>query len=181
MTPKPPTLPEELSPILATSHLAGTPLQWMSAGDMPQPYRGLLEHDQDMTSMLEAHHGEKLHLEVLKSIKDGDVYLREVVLHLSDGAPVEYGIIEILLDSYPEDLHPLILSGEIPLGQILNDYGPAYVSSPQGFLHVPTEKLSDLFPSSSGGEILYGRYNHLIRADDSRPLARIIEILPTTS
>lgn len=177
-----PTLPAELSPILARSHIAETPMHWIGGGQVPPPYQGLLVHDHDMTSALEGFHAEPISLEILQSEQDGELYLREVVLHAAtSGKPVEYGVIEILLDSFPEDLRPLILDGHLPLGQILNESGLPYRSEPQGFFSVlaaDLADLADLFPASAGGEILYGRYNHLIRADNSKTLAKILEILP---
>ena len=174
------TLPAELSPILDHSQMAGAPMSWVDGGAVPQPYGRLLVHDHDMTSELERFHGSPLTLEVLRFKHDGSVYLREVVLHAGgSGEPVEYGVIEILLDSFPAELRPLILGGEVPLGRILNDSGMRYHSEPQGFFHVPEADLGAVFPGSTGGANLYGRYNHLIRADGSRVLAKIIEILPS--
>lgn len=174
-----PTLPTELSPILARSHIAKTPMHWIGGDTVPPPYEGLLVHDHDMTSALEEFHAEPISLEVLQSEQGGELYLREVVLHTAtSGKPVEYGVIEILLDTFPEDLRPLILDGHLPLGQILNESGLPYRSEPRGFFSVPAADLADLFPASAGGEILYGRYNQLIHAENSKTLAKILEILP---
>ena len=177
-----PTLPEELSPILATSRLGSTPLSWVAADQVIPPFRDLLVHDRDMTSALERFHGDSITLEVLHSKHHDDTYLREVTLHAAaSGSPVEYGLIEILLDSFPSDLRPEILAGETPLGAILNQSGLGYRSHPQGFFTVPKPALNGIFPQSSGGELLYGRYNHLIRKDTSACLARILEILPPST
>lgn len=174
-----PTLPAELSPILKRSHIAETALHWVDSNTVPAPYQELLVHDHDMTSALEGFHGEPIALEILQSEQHDDLYLREVVLHgASSGRPVEYGVIEILLDSFPDDLRQLILDGLLPLGQILNESGLPYRSEPQGYFSVPSDDLGHLFPQSPGGENLYGRYNHLILAENSKPLAKIIEILP---
>lgn len=174
-----PTLPEELSPILATSKLGSTPLSWVAAEEVIPPFHDLLVHDRDMTSALERFHGDPITLEVLHSQRHDGIYLREVTLHaVTSGRPLEYGLIEILLDSFPPELRPEILAGETPLGAILNESGLGYRSHPQGFFTVPKSSLNGIFPQSSGGEVLYGRYNHLIREDNSTCLARILEILP---
>ncbi len=173
-----PTLPAELSPILGRSHLADTPLTWLPSESIPEPHRRLLVHDHDMTSELAAFHGGEISLKVLHSRHQDGTYLREVTLHAAGSAdPVEYGLIEILLDAFPPALRPEILAGDTPLGAILNGSRLPYHSEPQGYLAVPAPALRTIFPQSSGGEILYGRYNHLIR-DDGPCLARIIEILP---
>jgi hypothetical protein len=173
-----PTLPAELSPILAVSHLGAAPLSWLPAAEVPQPYHQLLVHDHDMTSELAGFHGDSISLNVLHHQQLGGTYFREVTLHAAgSGVPVEYGLIEILLDSFPAALRPRILAGNTPLGAILNESGLDYRSDPQGFFAVPARALSAVFPKSPGGVILFGRYNHLMRGE-STCLARIIEILP---
>jgi len=175
-----PSLPAELEPVLARSHLGATPLDWIEGESMPPPYGGLLVHQRDMTSALERHHGDAITLDVLQVREFHGTYLREVTLHAArSGAIVEYGLIAILLEAFPEALHGPIRAGATPLGAILNRSGLAYHSRPQGYFSLPAKALATLIPSS-GGEILYGRYNHLIRSDDDRCLARILEILPTT-
>ncbi|BCX47228.1 hypothetical protein HAHE_11360 [Haloferula helveola] len=174
-----PSLPAELGPILSGSKLGDALFTWLPGEQVPEPFRGLLVHDHDMTSELARFHGDSINLTVLRSQEKDGLYLREVTLHAARcGKPVEYGLIAILLESFPEDLRPRILAGSTPLGAILNESGLAYGSEPQGFFHIPTERLSSIFPESSGGANLFGRYNHLVR-DDGRCLARIIEILPT--
>ena len=177
----PPTLPEELSPLLADSQLGATSLAWIPAADVPAPYQQLLVHDHDMTSELARFHGDSITLEVLHSRQSGDSYLREVVLRTATtGTPVEHGLIEIQLEAFPADLRPLILAGQTPLGAILNASGLAYRSEPQGFFTVPAETLGHIFSPSPSGAVLFGRYNHLVRGE-SICLARILEILPTAT
>jgi hypothetical protein len=171
----------ELAPILATSVLGSTPLAWITPQDIPQPYQKLLVHDHDMTSELAAFHGDSISLTVLHSQLDDQIYHREVTLHAATSSTtVEYGLIEILLDTFPPDLRPRILAGNTPLGTILNTSGLAYRSEPQGFFTLPAESLATIFPHSPSGKILFGRYNHLV-GDDSKIFARILEILPTSS
>jgi chorismate-pyruvate lyase len=178
-TAHPPTLPAGLSPLLAVSLLGTTPLTWIPATSVPQPYRQLLVHDHDMTSELASFHGDSISLTVLHCRHHGNHYLREVTLHAAtSGAPVEYGLIEIRLGAFPAALHPQILAGNAPLGGILNDAGMEYRSDPQGFFTVPAECLSSVFHRSDADGILYGRYNHLI-CGESTILARILEILPS--
>lgn len=173
-----PTLPAELAPILPGSRLGDAPLGWLPAAEVPEPFHRLLVHDHDMTSALERFHRDSISLKVIRSEQIDRTYLREVTLHAAtDGKPVEYGLIAILLGSFPDELRPLILAGDTPLGAILNRSGLAYGSEPQGFFEVPENRLSSTFPRTSGGANLYGRYNHLVRADGTC-LARIIEILP---
>lgn len=173
------TLPSELSPILATSLLGSAPLSWIPATGVPQPYQKLLVHDHDMTSELANFHGDSISLTVLHSQLNDQVYLREVTLHAaSTSTTVEYGLIEILLDSFPPELRPRILAGDTPLGTILTTSGLPFRSEPQGFFTVPSQTLASIFPQSPSGKILFGRYNHLI-GENAKIFARILEILPT--
>jgi hypothetical protein len=168
----------ELSPILATSLLGSAPLTWIPATEVPQPYQKLLVHDHDMTSELAAFHGDSISLTVLHSQLNDPIYLREVTLHAAtSGYTVEYGLIEILLDSFPPELRTRILAGDTPLGTILTTSGLPFHSEPQGFFTVPSHSLESIFPPSPSGKILFGRYNHLV-GENAKIFARILEILP---
>jgi chorismate-pyruvate lyase len=167
-----------LAPLLAESLLGGTPLAWLPAPEIPAPYQQLLVHDHDMTSALAGFHQDSISLSVLQSRQTGNIYFREVTLHAATtGTPVEYGLIEILLDSFPAGLRPLILAGDTPLGAILTTSGLDFRSEPQGFFTIPADILRTVFPQSPAGAKLFGRYNHLIGAENTC-LARILEILP---
>jgi chorismate-pyruvate lyase len=171
-------LPAEFSPILAASLLGATQLAWLPAREIPAPYQQLLVHDHDMTSELAGFYQDTISLTVLQSRQTGNIYFREVTLHAaSTGAPLEYGLIEILLDSYPAEIRPLILAGDTPLGTILTTSGLDFRSDPQGFFAISAEVLRAVFPQSPTGAKLFGRYNYLV-CDESTCLARILEILP---
>lgn len=176
-----PILPSELTPILAISLLGTVRLDWLSASEIPAPYHQLLVHHHDMTSELAAFHGDSITLSVLQAQQSDSQYFREVTLHTATtGLAVEYGLIEILLDSFPADLRPLILAGKTPLGAILTSSGLSFRSEPQGYFTVPATALESVFSQSPAGAMLYGRYNHLICGDDTI-LSRILEILPSRS
>jgi len=171
-------LSNELTPILATSHLGAAPLSWIAANEVPQPYQKLLVHDHDMTSELAAFHGDSISLKVLHSQLNDPTYLREVTLHATtSGSVVEYGLIEIFLNAFPPDLRDRILAGGTPLGAILTSSHVTFRSEPQGYFSVPSQNLESIFPPSSSGKILFGRYNHLI-GENGKVFARILEILP---
>jgi hypothetical protein len=168
----------ELSPILAASLLGSTTLSWIPATEVPQPYQKLLVHDHDMTSELAHFHGDSISLTVLHSQLKDPIYLREVTLHAAtSGNTVEYGLIEILLDSFPPELRSRILAGDTPLGAILTTSGLPFRSEPQGYFTLPAQVLDSIFPHSPSGKILFGRYNHLVGAK-SKIFARILEIIP---
>eukprot|EP01104_Vermistella_antarctica_P020608 TRINITY_DN8889_c0_g1_i1.p1 TRINITY_DN8889_c0_g1~~TRINITY_DN8889_c0_g1_i1.p1 ORF type:complete len:267 (-),score=22.57 TRINITY_DN8889_c0_g1_i1:44-844(-) len=103
---------------------------------VPEPFRSLLVHVNNMTPTLERHHDCKIHIRVLRCSLDEtcNVYTRQVVLELNgSNMPVEYGIIRIFLDAYPEEGRRLILEGKVPLGTILARCGIQNTSKPSGF------------------------------------------------
>jgi hypothetical protein len=176
-----PTVTPTLHPILDGSLLEGAELAWIPGSEVPPPQSDLLVHDRDMTTALGDFHGDRITLTVLRARHDGDLYHREVTLNTAaDGRPVEYGLIVIHLDAFPVELRARIVEGQTPLGTILNESGLPYLSQPQGFYAVPAAVLDRVFRPSSGGEVLYGRYNQLVRGDGPC-LARILEILPAGS
>ena len=166
----------QIEDLLSCERLQGVACGWVAGEEIPQPYRQLLCHERDMTSTLAAFHGGEVGLRVFHSTKDGDRYVREVLLSV-DEKPVEYGVIVIHLENFPPELRERILGEGEPLGGILNSSGLAYQSSPRGMLEFPqAEFIDDIFPSAGGGS-LYGRYNALFDSTGNI-LARILEILP---
>ncbi len=152
--------------------------EWIDAAAVPAPYDRLLVHGGDMTSTLERFHGSTIGLRVIRCERDGDHYFREVALiRERDGRPVEYGVIEILLDSVPPAVAERIVGGREPLGGILVESGTRFSSRPGGFFRIARGRVGGVFVESPGGEVLHGRYNQLLAADGGT-IARIIEILP---
>ena len=175
-----PIFPPSLSESLARADLAAEAFDWSAPEGMPEPARSLLVHDRDMTSTLERHHGDAITLEVLVSGEAIGHYFREVILRTARaGTPVEFGLIEIELQSFPEDLRARILSGNEPLGGILNESGLPYRSSPIGYFSVARERLPTKLSVLGTDPRFFGRYNQLSTAEGAC-LARIIEILPSS-
>ena len=102
MTPTSITRPRSSAASLAISHpldefyarmgLTLPPLEQVDGEAVPQPYRQLLVHHNDMTPTLEKFHQHDIHLRLLGRRHRGDEYFREVVL-LLDGTnqAVEFG------------------------------------------------------------------------------------------
>src|SRR5688572_22213774 len=83
---------------------------------VPEPYRGLLVHDRDMTPTLETFHREKIHLRVIGRRQDGDEFARLVVLTTDESElPVEFGAIAIHLQRFPPAAREVILESRSPL------------------------------------------------------------------
>lgn len=132
-----------------------------------------------MTSTLERYHGETMALEVLVDGEADGHYFREVILRGADsGRAAEFGLIEIEVDEFPEQVREAILLGRQPLGGILNQSGMDYLSSPRGYFSVARGQLPPKLSALGNEETFFGRYNQL-STKSGICLARIIEILPT--
>ena len=146
---------------------------------IPEPFRELLVHQNDMTPTLEAFHGATLELQVLRRTLERNELAREVVLRCeADGRATEFGAIIIQLDNYPEGAQHDIIDGHLPLGTILAKHSVEHESCPQAFIRVWADTIIiSAFGIPDVAQWLYGRRNRLITLDGNI-LADILEILP---
>lgn len=153
-------------------------IETIEAEALPQPYRRLLAHSQDMTPTLSAFHASIIQLRVLSREQKDDFYYREVVL-LADGsnAPVEYGAIRINLALFAPAVRRHILDERVPLGHLLRVHSVPHSSRPKAFFRLRSDALIGTALGLSRPEILYGRRNTLLDTVN-RPLAEVVEVLP---
>jgi chorismate-pyruvate lyase len=145
--------------------------------EVPQPYKGLLVHSSDMTPTLESYYRQSPGITVLSRQIIGDLYFREVVLHVANGArPIEYGVISIHLDHFPETARRLILAEQSPLGSILQSEGIGHISWPQAFFRVESDSRMSAVLHLGQPCVLFGRRNVLLDGA-RRLLAEVIEVL----
>jgi len=145
---------------------------------MPQPYRRLLVHDNDMTPTLEAYCGNRIHLRRLDWREAEDALYRQVVLVVNgEQRPIEFGAIKIHLHRFEDEPRQLILEGHRPLGRILHEYAIPHYSRPTGFFRIGSDPVIEEAFGMAGSRTLYGRHN-VLRDTDDRPLAEVVEILP---
>jgi chorismate-pyruvate lyase len=171
-------LAHPLDAFYARSGLSLPPLEAVDGQAVPEPYKRLLVHERDMTSTLEQHYGQRVHLQLIGRQRAGDDYYREVLLLLDgSGKPVEFGAIHIHLNRFNPAVQALILAEHLPLGRILNDHAIPYLSRPKAFLRLASDHLIDRLLHLRGAHILYGRRNTLTNPA-GEPLADIVEILP---
>lgn len=160
---------------------AGVPLprfQLLSGREVPEPWRKLLVHDDDMTPTLEAHHQDDIHIEVLGRERRGDAYFREVVLRLDrNDQAVEFGANRISLEHLPAVVRRLVLQEQLPFGHILKAHDVLHVGHPTAFFRVESDPLMNRAFGLTGNHVLYGRRNTL-RDLEGRPLSEVVEILP---
>jgi len=168
-------------PLTAFYSHAGLPLpgiERIDGAEMPEPYRTLLVHENDMTPTLERHHGSLIHLRVLRSERHANQYHREVALLLDSSLkPVEFGANRVNLDLYPPEAQDLILKEYVPLGSILAKFSIRHTCHPSAYLRITADKVIGAELQVQAGSTLYGRRNTLKDPQD-RVLSEIVEILP---
>lgn len=146
---------------------------------VPEPFRSLLVHHNDMTPTLEGFHKSRIHLEILNRNQRGGFYFRQVALRLDhDERPVEFGANKIFLSMFPEEAQELILLDQIPLGSILRDCGVRHRTEAKFFLSIEPDDLICRSLELETPATLYGR-KAVISDLQGRPLSEIVEILPT--
>jgi|SRR5581483_236182 len=156
------------------------PLNQIEGDTVPEPYKTLLVHRNDMTPTLEKFHQRSIHLQVLGRRRKADNYFREVILRL-DGTnqPVEFGAIKINLALFSSAAREQILLERLPLGHLLEEFKIPHASRPRAYLRLATDKFISEVLELSGAQVLYGRRNTLFDPQH-RSLAEIVEILPAT-
>jgi chorismate-pyruvate lyase len=176
-----PGLSQLVSPLAQFYEASGEilpPFTLIEGQTVPEPYRRLLVHQDDMTPTLEAFHGGPVVLEVLSRRQSGDYYSREVILRMEDsGRPVEFGANRINLTLFSNEARAEILKEHKPLGHILADYRIEHTSRPSAFLRLASDRLINKVLGLHGAQVLYGRRNTLFDPQQ-RPLAEVVEILP---
>lgn len=150
----------------------------LDPAELPEPYRRLLVHQSDMTSTLARYHEDEITLRVLERVlTPGSLSRHSVLVGRREGRPVEYGAIQISLDTLDEEARAKVIAGREPLGGILNARGIRYESCPGGFYRVRSNEVIDRVFALAGPQWLYGRCNCLTDLS-GRTIAEVVEILP---
>ncbi len=158
-------------------------IEALDEAKMPEPYKRLLVHAEDMTPTLEKFYAQQVGITVLNSDLQSDFYLREVVLKVpgkdtsgKEPHAIEYGVIRIFLNRLTPAARRKVLEQQGPFGSILREEAIVHTSWPQSFFRVEADaRLVSLLHIRKPQE-LYGRRNILL--DGSRhALAEVIEIL----
>ena len=167
-----------LSDFYARSKLPFPRIVTIPGAEVPEPYKSLLVHNNDMTPTLETHHGSRIHLEILGRDRRSAFYYREVVLRLDhDERPVEFGANKVFLGQFPEDAQEQILLEQVPLGRILKECGVKHHTEAKHFLRVEPDAVILKALEMETPVILYGR-KAVIADATGHPLSEIVEILP---
>lgn len=182
MTPLVNRIAELLYPLSDFYAASGSSLPEVEAIDgaaMPEPYRRLLVHRNDMTPTLEAFAGRRIRLRPLDVHAGDDALYRQVVLITDDDEQaMEFGAIKIHLGRFDAEPREKILGCRCPLGTILHDYNIPHASRPTDFFRMTSDPvIAEALGLEPAGHALYGRHNVLWN-DRDQPLAEVVEVLP---
>ncbi len=146
--------------------------------EVPEPFKTLLVHNNDMTPTLETFHDSRIHLELLGRDQRGDFYYREVVLRLDhDERPVEFGANKVFLGRFPEAAREQILLEQVPLGRILKECNVRHQTEAKHFLRIQPDGIILKALEIETPIVLYGR-KAVISDLQGQVLSEIVEILP---
>jgi len=145
---------------------------------MPEPFKSLLVHFDDMTPTLEAFHKQTIYIDVLRHQQRDQFYFREVILRLENNhQPVEFGAIKIDLSLFQPMAKKLILEEHIPLGHIMETENVVHQCRPKAFFEIDADDFIGGGLQIPTGQVLYGRRNSLLDQNNVS-LAEVVEILP---
>jgi hypothetical protein len=147
----------------------------VSQDDLEDPYHGLLVHPYHMTVSVEAHHGDKVDVKILKVRHEGDSYSRKIVLTLRrTGKIVLFGIVRVNLALCAPAVRDEIIAGQTPFGRVLIKHKVMRVIEPTAYLRIKAgpEQLAWFGRTSEPGPI-FGRiaYIHC----DNQPAVELFE------
>jgi chorismate-pyruvate lyase len=87
---------------------------------VPEPFRGLLDHNSHMTVTVEKFHLSPVEVQVLETSVTRSQYARQILLaRASDGKIVQWGIMRVSFSHLPDAVREEIERAETPLGRIL--------------------------------------------------------------
>ncbi len=149
---------------------------------MPQPYRGLLDHQAHMTVTVESFHGTSVNVSVQRTKYGVDAltgtpwYAREILLkRQSDNAVVQYGIVKLNFELLAPEVWTEIKSEKIPLGRVLINHDVLREVELCRLWKVIADKPLAHQMAIKTGELTYGRTARIFC--DYLPAIELLEIV----
>lgn len=148
----------------------------VSADEISEPQRSLLNHDMHMTVTVEKFHSSLVDVEVLDKNRDKNFYTREILLRRqSDKAVVQYGIVRLNFDFLDDNVVAEIEAQETPLGRILISHNVLRRVKLLSLYEIKAGQRLSEFLRLSDEQKCYGR-TALIFCDDN-PAIELLEVV----
>lgn len=143
---------------------------------VPSVYRKLLDHTNHMTVTVEAHHCDRVEVEVLRSDVIGEHYRREILLKTQAAKTVvQYGIVRFNTKYLANDPRNEILAQRKPLGRVLIEHNVMREIELFDLLRVECGPVLAKHFGVAPGSVTYGR-TALIHCDHE-PAIELLEVV----
>jgi len=143
---------------------------------VPSVYRKLLDHINHMTVTVEAHHSDRVEVEVLRSDVVGEHYRREILLRpQTSKTVVQYGIVRLNTKYLADEPRNEILAQRKPLGRVLIEHDVLREIELFDLLRVECGPVLANHFGVSPGSVTYGR-TALIHCDHE-PAIELLEVV----
>jgi hypothetical protein len=164
---------------LCSSEVACRFCEPVPAAEVPEPFAGLLVHNDHMTSRLREHHGQPVALCVLDESRDDPLYRRKIVLALEGtDRVIEFGVVRIDFRLTPPDAREAILEQRMPLGDVLMRAARLRRIEPRWYVKLSARcPIFAEFCDSGLGDV-YGRVGTIYCNGD--PAVELLEVVTTT-
>lgn len=152
----------------------------LAEADLPFLPRKLLAHESHMTETVENHHATPVNVEVLRQMRQGNLYAREILLRRhTDNHVVQFGIVRLNFDLLNEEVIREIEAGAKPLGRVLIEHNVLRTVRLERLFKIePSFQLSSLM-NLPIGQPVYGRTAHILC--DGTPAVELLEIVADSS
>lgn len=140
------------------SEMLFTKTEHIPARQTPEPYKGLLVHDQHMTVTMEEFHHSPVAVSILERRHEGEIYARKIILTATaTGRVVQFGIVRFDFSYVSAEVRAEIVRGTTPLGRILINHNVLRQIDLNAILRItPGPELQRLF-NSDPAAVTYGR------------------------
>ena len=112
----------QLFPSTKWEFLNDLKLEFIDASQVPQPFKDLLCHENNLTAVLEKTYG-GLNVEVLETyITADEIYNRLVNLNSPSGRILTHALLSVNLQNLPESMREAVKEGKVPFGRLLRKH-----------------------------------------------------------
>lgn len=154
--------------------------RYVTATEMPEPFRELLAHNRHMTIAMEAFHDCKVGVKVLQRQRQAGWYARQILLMpLGSSSVVQGGIVRIHLSMLDPDVQVAILREDTPLGHVLINHDVLRHIEVKEYIKFEPGPALGKWPGFAGKEPAYGRLGILYC--DLQPAIELFEMVPAAS
>ena len=150
-------------------------LEEVEPDEVPEPYYGLLVHEEHMTVTMEAFHECSVELRIIERSRSENLYARKIMLTSERmGQMVQFGIMRFNFDYCSDEVRDEIIEGITPLGRILIQHSLMRRIDVHSFVKVQcSDELTHLFDIDTPSET-YGRIATIFC--DEKPAVELLEI-----